>query len=169
LNKSLIYTSDLTGSQAQLLQLKDTKYDTDTFVFVDKIEEPLILFYTDGPYETVDYSALTTKIAFRDYTQNMFFITKESRLNGFAKTYPGIVLKEQIKEWVLGYAQSRYELDQLREKELLEQLEDLNKDLVSKDLTAKDIMDIRQKVTQINTELNDLENKIKVELSRVKI
>lgn len=102
INRGLVYVSDLTGSQAILLQTKDAILGTDTKVYADRIEYPLLFFYTRGPFEVVDFGPLFTYLQLAQINKApLVFITKESRLRSFQETYPNLRLIEQKKEWVL--------------------------------------------------------------------
>lgn len=103
LNKELVYTSDLTGSQAKLLKLKDEVFGAQTKVYADRIELPLILYYSDGPFEVVDFTPLKNILAKSEGSRQIVFITKESRFRSFKEDHPQLILKQQINEWVLGY------------------------------------------------------------------
>ncbi|MBI2620889.1 glycosyltransferase family 39 protein [candidate division WWE3 bacterium] len=111
-NKNLVYLSDLTGPQANLLQTKDKEFGADELVYADRIERPLVIYYTRGPYEVVDFTSLKEKLAYPIYDDRIVFITKESRYKSLAVQYPHIKLTRQEKEWVLGYMPSTYERDQ---------------------------------------------------------
>ena len=104
-NKGLVYTGDLTGSQARLIQLKDEKFGTDEIFYMDKIEQPLALFYTEGPFELLEYSNLKFKILWHDGISSFIFITKESRFNSLAEQFPNIKLEMKDGDWALGYIQ----------------------------------------------------------------
>ncbi len=101
-NRGLVYTSDLTGAESNMLIAKQTIYGTKLKVYVDKIELPLILFYTDGPYEAVEFSGLAKQLKQKEPADTLIFITKESRFRKLSETYPGLNLVAGEKEWVLG-------------------------------------------------------------------
>lgn len=103
INKNLIYPSDLTGSQAQMMQLKNSIYGQKEKVYLDRIELPLALFYADGPFEITDFTPLrqSLKTANAEKTR-LLFITKESRFKQFQKEYPAIKLVGSAKEWYFG-------------------------------------------------------------------
>ncbi len=110
LNREKVYTSDLTGSQAKLLIIKNRLYPAQK-VFLDRIELPLALYYSNGSFDIVEYGPLKEKISDAGYNTNILFITKESRFRNFLEINPNIQLVEQIKEWALGYMPSVSELD----------------------------------------------------------
>jgi len=109
--RGLAYPTDLTGSQANLLQRKEKEFGYVEKLYADRIELPLILYYQNGPFEIVDFGPLKRKLANAGYKGRLIFITKESRFNGFLKVYPRLSLVEQDKEWVLAILPSVYELD----------------------------------------------------------
>jgi 4-amino-4-deoxy-L-arabinose transferase-like glycosyltransferase/O-antigen ligase len=103
LNKGLVYTSDLTGSQATLLRLKDTIYGRSVKVYADRIDLPLLLFYTAGPFELTDFTPL--REAVKDAAageHRLVFITKESRFKKLQAEFPVIKLVSSDREWYLG-------------------------------------------------------------------
>jgi len=103
LNKGLVYTSDLTGAQAELLQLKDDKFGEKAKVYADRIDLPLVLFYSEGPFEIVDFGPLGNALSSGTVNNvEVVFITKESRFWTLKETYPTLDLEQQINEWVLG-------------------------------------------------------------------
>ncbi len=103
LNKELVYTSDLTRAQSELLRLKDDKFGESTKVYADRIELPLILFYSEGPFEVVDFGPLREVLVSGTINNSeIVFITKESRFWTYKEKYPSLKLEQQINEWVLG-------------------------------------------------------------------
>ncbi|KKU30755.1 MAG: Glycosyl transferase family 39 [candidate division WWE3 bacterium GW2011_GWA1_46_21] len=109
--RELVFVPDLTGPQAVLLQAKDKEFGKEVVVFADRIDRPLDVFYTEGPYETVDFSSLAEKMKYPKYTDRIIFITKESRFKSLSVTNPTMKLSLKEKEWVLGYKPSTHEVD----------------------------------------------------------
>jgi hypothetical protein len=103
LNKELVYESDLTGAQAQLFEDKDKLYGTEVPVYVDLIELPLTLFYTDGPYVEITFKRLNILMSAMKPGESVIFITRERRFLELKETYPLTVPASQYNEWVLGY------------------------------------------------------------------
>lgn len=102
-NKNLVYTSDLTGSQATLLELKDATYGISAKVYADRIDLPLMLFYTGGPFEITDFTPLQESLKNANKEgQRLIFITKESRFKKLQKEFPAIKLVTSVNEWYLG-------------------------------------------------------------------
>lgn len=103
LNKNLIYTSDLTGSQTAMLELKDATYGVSAKVYADRIDRPLMLFYTGGPFEITDFTPLREAIKNANKEgQRLIFITKESRFKKLQNEFPAIRLVAYSNEWYLG-------------------------------------------------------------------
>lgn len=152
LNRGLVYTSDLTGKQAQLLMLKDELFGTNDKVYADRIELPLILYYSDSPYEVVDYGPLKDILANASYSEEIIFITKESRYRSFLPDYQRLKLVKQIDEWVLVSLISQKELD----KKLLK---DLQKDFSKNYSDDRVNLDISIK-THLENQIRELEQKI---------
>ncbi|MFZ5424794.1 MAG: glycosyltransferase family 39 protein [Patescibacteria group bacterium] len=132
LSKNLVYTSDLTGSQAELLQVKDATFGTESIVYADRIELPLILFYSDSPFEVVDFGPLKDTLSSAKYSQEIIFITKESRFSDFADIYNRLELEGSRNEWVLGRLPSKHEIDLETLHELEVELERFDKDIAQK-------------------------------------
>ncbi len=114
-NSNLVYTSDLSGPQASLLELKDKIYGTNLKVYTDRIEPPLALFYTDGPFEEVDFGPLQKVLKKANdaalgnlYSPNqialepVIFITKQDRFATLQKDFVSLIPVSQNGDWVLG-------------------------------------------------------------------
>jgi 4-amino-4-deoxy-L-arabinose transferase-like glycosyltransferase/O-antigen ligase len=101
INRSLIYMPDLTGSRAQIIERKDTVFGLESTLYVDLIEPPLVLYYTDGPYELVSFSIIKDRVDNAGPDDEMVFITKESRFNELAEGNPRLQRVDYRKEWVL--------------------------------------------------------------------
>jgi O-antigen ligase len=102
-NRELVYTSDLTGSRAEILKQKDLVFGVGSKVYVDSIEDPLVLYYTDGPFEMTTIKGLEDKFAAAGPNTDMVFITKRSRFISLQNQYPQRVKEIYVrKEWVLG-------------------------------------------------------------------
>jgi len=111
LNKELVYTSDLTRAQAELLLLKDDRFGENTKVYADRIELPLVLFYSEGPFEVVDFVPLREVLVLGTINNSQIvFITKESRFWTYKEKYPSLDLEQQINEWVLGSLPKKEEI-----------------------------------------------------------
>lgn len=101
--KGLVYTSDLTGSQAQMMRLKDSTYGVSTKVYLDRMEIPLALFYTSGPFEVTDFTSLEEAILMANIEKSrLVFITKESRFKKLQEKFPAIKFVSSSNEWYLG-------------------------------------------------------------------
>lgn len=114
-NKNLVYTSDLSGPQASLLELKDKRYGVSSKVYTDRIELPLVLFYTDGPFEEVDFGPLrkvlkranesalgNSDLSNKKITEPVVFITKLDRFATLQKDFLNLIPVSQNGDWVLG-------------------------------------------------------------------
>ncbi len=102
-HKHMVYTGDLTGSQAKLLKLKDVHFGLGEKVYADRIELPLILFYSDSPYEQVDYSPLKQRLKSAGDNKQIVFITKGSRYSSLKEDFPRISSVQADGDWILGY------------------------------------------------------------------
>ncbi|MBT6401561.1 phospholipid carrier-dependent glycosyltransferase [candidate division WWE3 bacterium] len=129
--KDLVYTGDLTGAQATLLQRKDELFGLEIPVYVDKIELPLILYYTDGNFVDTDFRSLKNTLDVAVYDQSIVFVTKESRFESYAEKNEYRKLVEEMGDYVLARQESEYERD-------LNILDDLERELINLDkLLAK--------------------------------
>ncbi len=102
--RSMVYTSDTTGSQARLLMAKDAFFGMEQKVFVDRIELPLVMYYTDGPFEIYDIEVTKGRYPFISPTEKLVLLTKKGR---YSPTLPNrnseaIVYKED-GDYVLWY------------------------------------------------------------------
>ena len=101
--KELVYTSDLTGPQAKLIKLKDQTYGLSQKLYSDRVEFPLLLFYTKGPFVATDFMPLREVLGQADKDRvGLVFITKESRFKKLSQEFPNIKRIASEKEWYLG-------------------------------------------------------------------
>ncbi len=117
IERELVYTSDLTGPQTTLVQEKDKIFGTKETLYADRIELPLMLFYSNSEFEIVDFGPLQTKLQIATYDERVVFITKESRFRKLKGLFPALDMEASEKEWVLGYLPSERELDEKSLKE----------------------------------------------------
>ena len=111
INRGLVYDSDLTGAQAILLEEKDRIFGTEKIVYADRIELPLVLYYSDSPFEVVDFGPLEERVKDIKGEDYIVFITKESRFRKLRETYPTLTLVAEQKEWVIGFYSTFYAYD----------------------------------------------------------
>ena len=128
LNKDLVYTSDLTGSQARLLQYKDSFFGKEKMVYVDRIELPLSLYYTDGPFIEIDFNPQKKeKVPSVSYTKELILLTKKGRYSDEVVGYkygPKIVLEDG--DWILWYFESEYDVDKGKLSEVQKEISNIN-------------------------------------------
>ncbi len=133
LNRGLVYTSDLTGSQAVLLQLKDSYFGTDKIVYIDRMELPLSLYYTDGPFVSIDFNpAIKERIPGVKYNEQLILLTKKGRYSDTVAGYeykPTIV--QENGDWMLWYMDSRYSVDKNRLSAVSARIAEINNDILS--------------------------------------
>ena len=110
-DRELVYETDLTGPQALLLEKKDREFGAKTLVYADRIDLPLLYYYTKGPFEIVDFSPLRQKLELVPPGQEAVFITKISRFETLSEKIPNLVLVSRQKEWVLGIKSETYKND----------------------------------------------------------
>ncbi len=103
MNKGLVYTGDLTGPQVQMIQTKMSIYGQEPAVYLDRIEEPIALFYAGDRFVVTDFTPLKAEIEKAERRgDRLVFVTKESRFNALKEAYPTIRLIDQRNEWRLG-------------------------------------------------------------------
>jgi 4-amino-4-deoxy-L-arabinose transferase-like glycosyltransferase len=116
-HKHMVYTADLTGSQARLLKLKDEKLGVSQRLFVDRVELPVVLFYTDGPFEIIDFNPDAGRYPIVPYNEILAILGKRGR---FSEYIPQIGKKTDIVgedgDWVLWHYKSDHQLDLERVK-----------------------------------------------------
>lgn len=113
-NRQLVYTSDLTGGESELLKLKDEKFEIKEKVYIDRMDVPLAMYYTDGSFEILDFRAdRIDRVPYVTYDQKMILLTKRGRFSEevVGKSYPPIVVEER-GDWVLWYFVSQKEYDE---------------------------------------------------------
>lgn len=107
--RELVYTEDLTSAQATLLQEKDLDFGTDTKVYIDRMEMPLALFYTDGPFQIIDFNPeKPDRVPPIPANEPLILLTKTTR---YSDTVVGIdyaprVIKQK-GDWILWYFDSK--------------------------------------------------------------
>ncbi len=117
--RHMVYTEDLTGPQANLLMLRDVELGTDELLYVDRIELPLIIYYTDGPFEVIDYAPSKMRIPLNFYDKDINILTKIGRFNGGPNLYgkePMIIGQEG--DYILVSYKSDMTIDKQRLKEI---------------------------------------------------
>ncbi len=112
LNKELVYNSDVTGSQARLMEQKEISYGIEDPVYLDRIELPLALYYLNGPFEVIDFSA-TKKERVPEVAadKRLYLVTKKGRYNDVVARYnyaPTIVAEDG--DWIFWYMAARNEV-----------------------------------------------------------
>jgi 4-amino-4-deoxy-L-arabinose transferase-like glycosyltransferase len=164
--RALVYYPDLTGSQARLLKLKDSLYGTDSKVYADIIEKPLVLYYSDSPYEITDFSILRDKVTKNKvYDKEFIIVSKESRARTLRDKHGIETLEiiEQDGDWILSYIPSQLTLDKRELKIKQAELESLNKELIelkeSRLNTQRIELLITEKLEEIDTLLSQINQK----------
>ncbi|HBY10097.1 hypothetical protein A2473_01120 [candidate division WWE3 bacterium RIFOXYC2_FULL_42_13] len=111
--RELVYTSDLTGAEAELLLSKDARFGIKTKVYIDRMDIPLAMYYTDGPFYILDFRAdRADRVPIPVYDQPTMLLTKKGRFseNVVGFNYKPVVVEER-GDWVLWYFISQKEYD----------------------------------------------------------
>ncbi len=115
--RHLVYTNDLTKSQAELLRLKDETFSVEQLVYVDRVEMPLVMFYTEGPFKIIDFAPAHGRAPMQTYDNRIVLVTKKGRFTDDPSYYnrSPTVIKE-MGDYILFYYESDLRLDKERLK-----------------------------------------------------
>lgn len=142
-NAELYYPSDSTGSQARLMMLKDELLGTDNRFFLDRIELPIAMFYTDSPFEVIDYQPQKGRTPQVLYEEEMTLLGKKGR---FAIDIPGIRTEKKViaedGDWILWSYDSEYKVD----KDILQGIQ---RQLTNRNLTPEEIAVLRSREAEV--------------------
>jgi hypothetical protein len=142
-NAELYYPSDSTGSQARLMMLKDELLGTDNRFFLDRIELPIAMFYTDSPFEVIDYQPQKGRTPQVLYEEEMTILGKKGR---FAIDIPGIRTEKKViaedGDWILWSYDSEYKVD----KDILQGIQ---RQLTNRNLTPEEIAVLRSREAEV--------------------
>ena len=108
LNRELVYTSDLNGSQARLLMLKDEVFGTEKAVHLDRMELPTAYFYTDGPFVATDVNVTDpSRVPIVSVDDPLIIISRKGRFREdvIGHTKKAKIIKED-DSWMLWYVPS---------------------------------------------------------------
>lgn len=96
LNREKAYPSDLNGAPAHLLMQKDKIFGEDITVYLDRIESPTALFYTDGPFVLTDVNVNEPgRVPEVSEDEPLVVISKKGR---YSEKVPGYSKKSKIVE-----------------------------------------------------------------------
>jgi hypothetical protein len=153
-NRRLVYTPDLTGPQAELLQLKDKKFGVEQKVYVDRVELPLVLYYTDGPFNIIDYEPSKGRAPSQQYDQRIVLMTKEGRFvqTSFYEHPAEVVAREG--DYVLFYYESELDLDKDRLEKVNEAIEKI---LRGEQVGTQSLQDLRNEQKQLREKISVVE------------
>ncbi|MFC1621888.1 glycosyltransferase family 39 protein [Patescibacteria group bacterium] len=152
--KGLIYTPDLTGPKARLLELRDQEFPTRDALHIHAIELPLILYYTDRPFSGFDFHYGKGRIPLQEYDQKLIILAKRGRFPGedaLVNGKEGNIVGED-GDYVLWYYKSNLDLDRKQLGVVVEHRDNLSKDGVtaqeqpSYDRLTKEIETLKAKV-----------------------
>jgi hypothetical protein len=113
--RGLVYEADQTGAQAELIQIKDSLLGSEHRFHADRIELPLLLFYSKSPFIQSDYTPIKTALSETDGSELTIFITKENRFEKLVEQFPGLDLVAQRGDWYLGVYSQAYDFSPERQ------------------------------------------------------
>lgn len=113
-NKNMIYTPDLTGSKARLLELRDKEFPTNDILYVHAVELPLILYYTERPFSGYNIDFNKGKIPFQEYSNRLLLLAKKGRFpeNEFNLNGKETRVVGEDGDYILWYYKSDEELEE---------------------------------------------------------
>jgi 4-amino-4-deoxy-L-arabinose transferase-like glycosyltransferase len=102
--KGMVYTSDLTGRMVEMVLLNNNQIiNKADIVFIDKVDLPLILFYSEKKYQSVLYTSLRLNLQnYKANQTNATFITSQSRFLDIQRLIPEVTKIGENKDYVLG-------------------------------------------------------------------
>lgn len=121
-NRHLVYTGDLTGSQAAMLQLKDKELGTEDVVYVDRIDLPIVMYYTDGPFQIIDYAPHKLRAPLQNYDKKVILISKKGRYEADPDYYGNPKVVGEAGDYILVYYEAQLDLDEKRVKDILKEI-----------------------------------------------
>jgi len=94
LNREKVYPSDLNGAPAVLLMEKDKVFGVEKTVYLDRIDIPTALFYTEGPFIITDVNVNDPdRVPDVSAGEPLIFISKKGR---YSEKVPGYSKKSKI-------------------------------------------------------------------------
>jgi len=102
--RNMVFTSNLTGRMVEMVLLNNNQtYNKADIVFIDKVDLPLILFYSDKNYQSVLYTSLRVNLQnYKANKSNATFITSQSRFLDIQRLIPEVTKIGENKDYVLG-------------------------------------------------------------------
>ncbi len=102
--RNMVYTSDLTGRMVEMVLLNNKQVENDAkIVYIDKVDLPLIIFYSDKTYQSVLYKSLRLNLQnSKANLTNATFITSQSRFLDIQRLIPEVTKLGENKDFVLG-------------------------------------------------------------------
>lgn len=169
-NRGMVYYSDATGSPARLLQLKDAMFGTNTKVYIDRLELPVALYYTDSPFQIIDFnSKYPERVPNVSYDQRLILLTKNGR---YAMQVPGYSYASTLVsvdgDWTLWYLEAGFTVDTQQVRTLTARklfLESLVAGKVPEvKVTLDEVKKYKLEEVGIQLELQQLQDKIKAKV-----
>lgn len=111
--REMVYTPDFDGPKARLLKLKDTELGIEPTLYVHAIEEPLITYYTKGPFVGFDFNIEKGNVPLIPYDRKLIILAKRGRFPGEDFELNGKETKVlgEDGDYVLWYYESDLSLD----------------------------------------------------------
>ncbi len=128
--RNMIYVTDNTGAIADLLKLKDIMFGKAQFAYLDRVELPLAYYYTDGPFQVLDFNAQKPeRVPLVGFNSKLVLITKDKRYVTSLPSYEYTsTFVKQEGDYILWYFDSKRSYYESRLEDINTQLNQLGKD-----------------------------------------
>lgn len=102
--RGMVYTGDLNGKPVSLiLRANDVPKKEFDFIYLDKVDYPTANFYSEKPFEIVDYQTLRVKLNdIKNSGGKVLFITGESRFRNIKDVIPEVQFIDGNNDFTLG-------------------------------------------------------------------
>lgn len=154
-HKDMVYTSDLTGAEAKLMQLKDEKLGTESMFYIDRVPLPLVLYYTDSPYRIIDFEPTKGRKPTRTYDKRIIILGKKGRFYEEVAGYKDPIVLGEEGDYILWYYESDLndDKDELKDvrKEISKLIEEQGRDSYQVSL-------LKQKEQKLIDQISQFEN-----------
>jgi len=127
-NKDMVYTADLTGAEAKLMQFKDRKLGIESTFYIDRVPLPLVLYYTDSPYKIIDFEPSKGRAPVRTYDKRIVILGKKGRFTENIPQYKEPIILDEKGDYILWFYESDLNEDKEELKKVRENLSKFKKD-----------------------------------------
>lgn len=131
-NRQLVYVDDLLGSAARLLQLKDETLGTKSRLYIDRVDLPVVMYYTNSPFIILDFNPEMGRIPQTLYEEDMILLAKRGRFEqGISEMRSNPKVMGEEADYVLYYYESDFQLDMEELKEIQKEMKAISEKLIT--------------------------------------